>query len=164
MKIVAALMTLFSLGCSLIYAEGAYTPESILPEGVDSTISINPYTGESGYTRKGIVAATLNNVARLNALFTQEETSEQRKEIAEILTAVDGLISSLQAVGIFNLFEPTDWIGEGEQPGRVAVICLYFQRYPEKYTPPLQEQLKRVKSKISSLYLQNQIDALERTP
>ena len=30
-----------------------FTPESILPVGADSSISINPYTGESGDTRKG---------------------------------------------------------------------------------------------------------------
>jgi hypothetical protein len=148
--------------CCVGFAEGtSFTPESILPAGVDSTISTNPYTGESGNVRKGTVAATLNNVARLNQLLSQEETAERKKEIMEISTAIDQLIPSLQIIGIFDLFEPIHWIGNGEQPGRILALSLYFKQYPEKYTSVLREQLFNVKKKISSPYLREQLDSIE---
>jgi hypothetical protein len=137
-----------------------FTPESVMPAGADSTISINPYTGESGFARKGTVAATLNNVARLNQLLSQEETPELKKEIVEISTAIAQLIPSLQAIGVFDLFEPTYWIGQGEQPGRILALSLYLKHYPEKYTVALKEQLLKVKGSISSPYLRERLDAL----
>jgi hypothetical protein len=147
--------------CLVGSVEGStFTPESVLPAGADSNISINPYTGESGYARKGTVAATLNNVARLNQLLSQEETPELKKEIVEISTAIDQLIPSLQAIGVFDLFEPTYWIGKGEQPGRILALSLYFKQYPEKYTVALKEQLFKVRENISSSYLREQLDAL----
>lgn len=129
------------------------TPESILPAGVDSNISINPYTGESGSARKGTIAATLNNVARLNYLLSREETEEYRNEILAISSSIDQLIPSLQAIGLFDLFEPTYWLGKGEQLGRILVISLYFKHYPEKFTSPLRAQLLQLKEGITSLYL-----------
>lgn len=115
-------------------------PESILPAGVDSTVSVNPYTGESRETRKGTIAATLNNVALLNRLLTLE-TEESKKAVKEISATVADLIPSLNAIGMFDFFEPTYWIGIGEQPGRLLVISLFFKHYPEKYTHQLKEQL-----------------------
>ena len=139
---------------------GLFTPESVLPAGVDSTVSINPYTGESGSVRKGTVAATLNNVARLNQLLSQEETPECKREIIEISTAIDQLIPSLQFIGVFDLFEPIYWIGNGEQPGRILALALYLKHYPEKYTPALKEQLFKVKKNIFSSHLREQLDSL----
>lgn len=152
-------MGLASLNLGSIKA-APFTPEAILQEGVDSTISINPYTGESGTARKGTVAATLNNVARLNQLLSQEETEQQREEIRQISDAIDQLIPSLQVIGVFDMFEPTYWIGSGEQPGRILALSLYFKHYPEKYTPALREQLIKVKDQIHSPYLREQIEAL----
>lgn len=162
MKNTILLMSVVSSAflCITVNAEAPFTPESILPEGVDSTISTNPYTGESGLARKGTVAATLNNVARLNHLLKQEETPELRQEIIEISSAINTLIPSLQAIGMFNFFEPDFWISRGEQPGKVIVICLYFKHYPEKYTAELREKLGNVRSETSSCYLREQIDAL----
>ena len=157
------LVGLISVAGSHCFAGSAevspFTPESILPAGVDSSISINPYTGESGNARKGTVAATLNNVARLNQLFLQEETPEQKNAIVEISNAIDQLIPSLQIVGMFDLFEPIHWIGEGEQPGRVLALLLYFKHYPEKCTPALRGRLSVVREKISSPYLREQLVA-----
>lgn len=138
-----------------------FTPESLLPDGVDSLISINPYTGESGPVRKGTVVAILNNVALLNPLLLQEETLELRKEIATVSDAIDQLIPSLQAIGLFDLFEPIYWIGQGEQPARILTLALYLKRYPEKYTVDLQAYLLQIKEKISSPYLREQLESLD---
>lgn len=158
------LIGLMSLASPCLFAGSAeaapFTPESILPAGADSTISINPYTGESGNVRKGTVAATLNNVVRLNQLLSQEETPERKKEIMDISTAIAQLIPSLQIIGVFDLFEPTYWIGNGEQPGRILALSLYFKQYPEKCTPVLREQLFKVKENVSSPYLREQLDSL----
>lgn len=143
-------------------AEGSpATPEAILPAGVDSTISINPYTGESGVARKGTVAATLKNIASLNQLLSQTENLEIRKELIEISDAIDQLIPSLQVIGLFDFFEPTYWIGEGEQPGRILVLSLYLKHNPKKYSSVLQERLSEVKEKITSPYLLEQIQSLQ---
>ena len=135
---------LYSLAVAAVATAAPFTPESILPDGMDASLSVNPYTGEAGHARKGTVAATLNNVARLNQLLLQEDTPENQEEIQAILSAIDALIPSLQAIGMFDFFEPTYWIGQGEQSGRVAVICLYFQHYPEKYTTDMKERLRLI--------------------
>jgi len=141
-----------------IFAQAAQsaplTPEMVLPAGVDSSISTNPYTGESGPARKGTVAATLNNIARLNQLLVQEETAEVKNEILQISEAIDQLIPSLHVIGLFDLFEPIYWIGSGEQPGRLLTLSLYFKHYPEKCTLTLKAKLLKVKDEIPSLYLQ----------
>ncbi|MBU6383750.1 MAG: hypothetical protein KGR16_05485 [Verrucomicrobia bacterium] len=137
-----------------------FTPESVLPEGVDALISTNPYTGESGPSRKGTVVATLKNVALLNSLLLQKETLDIRKDIATISAAIDTLIPSLRVIGLFDLFEPMYWIGQGEQPGRILALVLYLKQYPEKYTLELQQHLLQVKEHISSPYLQEQLESL----
>ncbi len=158
-KVFAGLISLASSHCMAGPAEvKPLTPESILAAGVDSSISINPYTGESGEARKGTIAATLNNVARLNQLLSQEETPEQKKAIVEISNAIDPLIPSLQVVGMFDFFEPVHWIGDGEQPGRILAVLLYFNHYPEKCTPALKKRLSEVREKVSSAYLRELLD------
>lgn len=138
----------------------AFTPEKILPQGVDETISINPYTGESGYTRKGVIAATLNNVALLNKLLanSNKETALQVKEITE---AIIGLIPSLRAVGIFNLFSIEEWIAAQEQPGRMMVGVLYLQQYPSEISDKARQKLKDAINHSAPPLLINEIAKLE---
>ncbi len=158
-KILVSVGVLF---LCLSYLEGSVaTPESILPEGVDSSISINPYTGESGEARKGTIGATLNNVATLNNLFLQEETAETIEEIKQISVAIEKLIPSLNVIGVFDLFPPVYWIGSGEQSGRILAVILYFNRYPEKCTPELRKQLLAIAPNISSPYLKELLKAFE---
>jgi len=122
-----------------------FSPESILADGVDTTVSVNPYTGESGEVRKGTAAAMLNNVAKLNQLFLQEKTPENEQSIQALVEAIDQLIPALKIVGMFDLFEPMLWIGEGDQPGRLIAIQLYFKHYPEKMTPEIKQKLDSLK-------------------
>ena len=129
-----------------------FTPDSILKEGEDFTISVNPYTQESGKTRKGTIAATLNNVARLNLLLAQPLSLQQAEEIGALIKAIEELIPSLRVVGMFDFFEPIYWIGEGEQLGRIIVILLYFKHYPQELTPPLRQKIESLTSLSSSPY------------
>jgi len=109
----------------------AYTPEKILPDGVDTSRSVNPYTGETGEARKGTVAATLNNTALLNHLLADGKI----KETEEIVKAIRILIPSLKVVGVFNLFTPLEWLSSKDQPGRILCAILYLQAYPQEITP-----------------------------
>lgn len=131
-----------------------YTPEKILPAGDDYTQSINPYTGEAGPARKGIVAATLNNVALLN---THLEKGE-KQEIEEIVNAVRALIPSLKVVGVFHLFTPLEWVSSNGQPGRILAGVLFLQAYPQEMTPEIQAKLKQIRAQMPISYLIQQID------
>jgi hypothetical protein len=117
------------------------TPEMILQDGADRTTSVNPYTLESGEVRKGTVAATLNNIALLNHLIRQEKSYEGEEEIQKIVAAIDQLIPSLNVIGMFDLFEPIYWIGEGEQIGRLVALSLYIKHYPTKVSDSIRKKL-----------------------
>lgn len=131
----------------------AFTPESVLPEGVDTTISTNPYTGESGPARKGTVAATLNNIALLNTLFMQEGSSKNQEKERVITQAITSLIPSLRFIGVFDLFTPDEWLASETQPGRILAVVLYLQKYPQEITPQIKERLLHIqqKTKIKAL-------------
>lgn len=143
-------LLLLSIGCIIPLYSAPYTPEMILQDGVDSSISINPYTDESGLARKGTVGATLNNIAKLNNLLQQEHTAERESEIKAIVEAIDLLIPSLQIIGMFDLFEPLYWMGQGEQVGRVVALALYLKHYPEKDKWGLKQQINLLKTSVSS--------------
>jgi hypothetical protein len=140
-----------------------FTPQMILKDGVDETISVNPYTQESGEVRKGTVAATLNNIARLNQLFLQENSQECEEEIKAIVFAIDQLIPSLKVIGVFDLFEPIYWIGQGEQIGRIVALALYIKRYPEKDTNHLGQKILSLTNTIVSPSLRDLFQSLAST-
>jgi hypothetical protein len=123
-----------------------FTPENILPSGVDSTISTNPYTGESGHARKGIVAATLNNIALLNTLMSENTSSDNQLKIQKIVDAIKPLISSLRFVGIFDLFTPYEWLSTDTQPGRCLVAVLYLQQNPQNITTEIKQYLAQIQN------------------
>lgn len=127
-----------------------FTPQMILKDGVDVSISVNPYTQESGEARKGTIAATLNNIANLNLLIAKETNEENEHDIQAIIEAIDPLIPSLNVIGVFDLFEPIYWVGKGEQIGRIVVLSLYIKRYPEKNLGYLKEPILLVTSQVTS--------------
>lgn len=133
------------------------TPEHILPAGVDTTLSVNPYTGESGQVRKGTVAATINNIAILNRLLQEPLTLQTRENIEKTVKEIQGLLSSLRMVGMFDIFSPLEWISASSQPGRVLAIVLYMEKFPEKLTPEIKEQLGKVNDTSSSSYLSERV-------
>lgn len=144
MKICHSLI-LLSATLSLVHCASTqkkpeiYTPEAILPAGEDFTLATNPYTGEKGKARKGIIAATLNNVVLLNKLLRDERADQ--KQILAIIDAVKALLPSLNNVGIFDFFHVEEWLTTNEQPGRVLVAALYLQAYPKKLTGPARSLL-----------------------
>jgi hypothetical protein len=128
--------------------KNVFTPESILPAGADSTISKNPYTGEEGPARKGTVAATLNNIAVLNELLKKNDENPQINQLVE---AVNSLIPSLRVIGIFNLFNPDEWLrNDVDQPGRALVCVLYLQQYPKEITPYIKLRLQEIQKKSNN--------------
>jgi hypothetical protein len=134
-----------------------FTPESLLPDGVDSTISINPYTGESGPARKGTVAATLNNIALLNTKIT---SNKDEKEIQALIDTIKGIIPSLRVIGVFDLFTPEEWISSDNQPGRVLVAVLYLQQYPKEINPVIRQKLEKISSTTKFKILSQEIKKL----
>ena len=123
-----------------------FTPESVLPTGVDSTFSTNPYTGESGPARKGTVAATLNNIALLNALLSEKISSNDQIKAEAIIEAMTSLIPSLSFVGVFDLFTPEEWLSSKTQPGRVLAAVLYLQKYPQNITSEIKQRLLQIQA------------------
>ncbi len=138
---------------------GAYTPQSQLKDGVDSCISINPYTQESGEARKGTIAATLNNVALLNHLLKSETKTQEIEEIIEIL---DSLLVPLRNTGMFHLFDPIEWIGDGHQEGRVLLTALYLKKFPQEMNKEISNVLQKLTN--LSLYTKEKIDQLNISP
>lgn len=124
-------------------SQNVFTPESVLPAGVDSSASVNPYTGESGEARKGTVAATLNNIALLNKLLPGAKSEEEKKQISDLVAAVDSLMPSLRVVGMFDLFTANEWLSSPNQPGRVMAAVLYLKRYPQEISPEVRRTLVR---------------------
>lgn len=136
------------------------TPESVLPAGVDDTVISNPFTGESGYARKGTVGATLSNIALLNKALVETMTAEDKKYIQEVLENVRTLIPSLKVIGIFDVFNIEEWVSAPSQPGRVMVALLYLQRYPDALTPGIKNHLEALEKTTKIKMLK---DALSRT-
>lgn len=136
------------------------TPEQILPAGADTTQSINPYTGETAEVRKGTVAATIGNVAALNRLLQESPTPQIRANIEQIVKEIHGLLTSLRAVGMFDIFTPLEWISTSSQPGRALIVVLYVEKFPDKLTPEIKGYLEKIKDTSLSSYLSEQIDKL----
>ncbi|MDF3047069.1 MAG: hypothetical protein K0R73_187 [Candidatus Midichloriaceae bacterium] len=122
-----------------------FTPEGVLAEGVDSTVSTNPYTGESGQARKGTVAATLNNIALLNGLLSEKTSPENELKIQKIIDAITPLIPSLRVIGVFDLFTVDEWLLTDAQPGRILVAALYIKQYPQTITPQNKQRLLQIR-------------------
>jgi hypothetical protein len=135
-----------------------FTPENILPDGEDHTIAINPFTGFKGKARKGTVAATLNNIALLDRLFLENTDPEQ---IANVKKAVTELMPSLKAIGIFDFFNPTEWINS-KHLGRTYVSLLYLNHYPDEINTEIVDKLKAINQTISNPFFQSELQSLAK--
>ena len=135
-----------------------FTPETVLPSGVDSTTSTNPYTGESGPARKGTVAATLNNIALLNSLLSEQASPENQVKTDKVIEAITSLIPSLRFIGVFDLFTTEEWLSAKDQPGRVLVAVLYLQKYPQNITPAIKQLLMQIRGQTRIKTISESID------
>ncbi|MBY0282298.1 MAG: hypothetical protein K2W94_09150 [Alphaproteobacteria bacterium] len=135
-----------SLGNIVNEETSPVTPETILPDGIDKSIIINPYTNQKIEGRKGSVAAAIHNITLLNKLLNFEElTSKQLNELAHIETAMKEVIPVLAGVGIFDLFTINEWLNSNDQPGRVFVGLLYLEQNLSKINEPTKGELKKIK-------------------
>ncbi len=135
-----------------------FTPQTILADGVDSTVSKNPYTGEEGPARKGTVAATVNNVFLLNqALLAPTPDASHIESLTQTMRA---LVPSLNVIGMFNFFSVDEWLSDNRQPGRILVAILYLQHSPEKVTETIRQRLDVIRSTAAIAFLTREIDAL----
>ena len=153
-SLILFFLTLTLLPSNSYASVQVYTPEKILPTGIDSSLSVNPYTGESGQVRKGTIAATINNVALLNKLLNQGN----QEGIEEVVKAVRVLIPSLKAIGIFNMFSPMEWLSTTDQLGRILVAVLLLQAYPAEITTEIKAKLAQIREQTPISYLAQEID------
>ena len=140
--------------------QGAFTPEAILPKGVDTSNSINPYTGESGNVRKGTIAATIYNVALLNTALTAPSTEKNQQQINQLIEEILRLIPSLKVVAMFDLFTPGEWMTDKTQPGRILTALLYLQKYPKKITSENKTQIQALHQSTHIKEIKDIIDQL----
>lgn len=135
-----------------------FTPDLILPDGADGTVSVNPYTQEAGPVRKGTVAATLNNIAVLNGLFSSPDPQNE-PPIIEMTEAIQALLPSLRVIGVFDLFNVEEWLRTDTQQGRLYVTALYLERYPQEINEKVAKRLMALRGENLSTHVQKAIDA-----
>lgn len=158
-----ALMLLYTTGVIAVdpavqVGNEIFTQEKLLPAGVDSTIATNPYTGESGPARKGIIAATLNNIVLLNKYLSENMSATDVEKVQEISQVIESLVPSLRVVGIFDLFNPEEWFSSRTQPGRLFATVLYLQKYPQEMTPNIRKQLENIQKQTKIKVLSELIE------
>lgn len=147
------LLTSLSLTGFTFASPSPVVPSDILPDGVDKTISVNPWTGEKGMVRKGTVAATLNNIFVLNSLLKEEKLNTD--EIDVYKDSMESLISSLNYVGMFDIFSVDDWLRDDLQPGKQLVAILYLKEYTGSSNAFTEKKLKQLAE--SNTYFDNLI-------
>ncbi|HSX04287.1 MAG TPA: hypothetical protein VLG76_06115 [Rhabdochlamydiaceae bacterium] len=135
----------------------AFTPEEILPAGVDYAMAVNPFTGLTGKIRKATVAASLNNIALLNKLLVEDTELDQIRRIDK---AISKLIPSLKVVGVFDLFSLDEWASNDLQLGRIYIVLIYLKQYPEEMTDRLASILKKIKKNTKSRSLRSKLDTI----
>jgi hypothetical protein len=143
------------------FASDPSTLEKLLPIGVDSAIVTNPYTGERGDVRKGTIGASIQNIALLNKLFEQSNSSDQ--PIDEIVSEIRKLIPSLKVLGMFDIFNHEEWlnISLSKQWGRVTCVLLYFEKYPAEIDSRIKSQILLLKEKDAPKALLKLINSLK---
>jgi len=123
------------------------TPESVLPNNVDSRTITNPFTGEVSRDqgRKGTVGAALINVALLDKLFTQSSLSaDENKAIFDIFRTIGESAPVLRSLGMFDIFDYAEWL-QLRSPhswGRICVALITLNQATEAVTMDVQRQLE----------------------
>ena len=88
------------------------------------------------------MAATILNVKAFNALKDQQELEGLRSQQLALIPVLD-------RVGLFDLFQPMDWLRDNE--GRTWIGVLYFHVFPEKMDEQVQKRLIDVSQTASPL-------------
>ncbi|MBN8511673.1 MAG: hypothetical protein J0L79_01395 [Rickettsiales bacterium] len=103
-------------------------PEDALETGLDGNVVKNPFTGESGWARKGVIGATEFNIVAMDNLLKKHNPLQEDKEVFwETVRLIDGRIESLRYIGLFDLFLPSEWMGTVKCPARFLTGVLFFK-------------------------------------
>jgi len=115
--------------------------ENVMKDEENIAKLINPYTGESFEGRKGSIAATIKNIATLNKMIKERTKTE---ELNQAINEFSKLMDVCNAAGMFDLFEPQEWLNSREQPGRVLAAIILLQKHPQKANKESLEILKKL--------------------
>jgi hypothetical protein len=138
-----------------------FTPESMIPSGVDEASATNPYDGEQGVIRKGTIEATIVNIALLNRLLNDShQTADSQIQIDMAVDEIKHLIPSLKILGMFDVFVVDEWTNfkPSRQWGRMVCILLYLQQYPDNITMDIKEKLHNLRKLAPSKVITDLID------
>ena len=163
--LILNLFIVLEIMSSLSFADNAFTPEKMLPAGIDEAEVTNPYTGEKRKARKGTVAATINNIALLNKLFLEPISSAVSEElIKESIEEMRKLMPSLKVIGVFNIFTPEEWLNiqDSKQWGRVTCVLLYLEKYPDIINSDIKSRIKAIEKASPPLVITNIINVLKK--
>jgi hypothetical protein len=157
-----SVLSLVMVMASNANASEAITPEKVLPDGVDSATVMNPFTGEKGFSRKGTVAATIQNIAALNKLFANKPSKENDKDIENIMAEIKRLVPFLRVIGVFDMFNVDEWLDNthSTQWGRIVCALLYIEQYPELLNDARKKQILILKASSPSKAINKIIDRL----
>ncbi|ARB92037.1 hypothetical protein [Legionella longbeachae] len=101
-------------------------------------------------------------VSMINAYFFDElsrlDTTNQEKNLLEIIEVESKLVPSLKALDIIGFFSPMEWL-QCDNQGRIMIILLYFTQQPEAVTPEIVQQLKEKYTTLIPI-LQKMVDQI----
>jgi hypothetical protein len=139
-------------------------PDQILPDN-QNTIVLDGIS-----LRKGSIAATAINSARLNDLFDRPISDESSKAIEDIIDVLikESLGEKMVLLKMFDFFKVEEWLQSEDDKllGRHVVAALALIKYPNLATGKALDRLKFLKDKspVNSIkkIFENAITAIER--
>lgn len=164
LRFILNLFIVLEMMSSVSFADNVFTPEKMLPAGIDEAEVTNPYTGEKRKARKGTVAATINNIALLNKLLLEPNSSAtSEKLIKESIEEMRKLMPSLKVIGVFNIFIPEEWLNiqDSNQWGRTTCVLLYLEKYPDIINSKIKSRIKAIEKASPPEVITNIINELK---
>ncbi|AZL15800.1 hypothetical protein [Rickettsiales endosymbiont of Stachyamoeba lipophora] len=150
-----------ALSFMLVNAALAVTNDQVLANEVDSSISVNPITGEKGEVRNGTLAATMVNAVEIGKLLSKVQlTQEEFKQFEELENQQKELIPYAKLTGIYDFFTVDEWMSDKSNLGRLYTGLLALERFPELLTKERKTFLKRVAKKTPNPQIKAKIKVL----
>lgn len=115
----------------------ALRPSDILPDGIDSR-----KTEDGTKIRKGTIKTTIENIKILNEILAAPAMPERKQIIEKNLEPVVELIKPIEQGGLFEFFEPLEWLQDDQNQGRILVTALYLKSFPNQVTPIVKGRLE----------------------
>ncbi len=130
--ILSAILVLNSHVC-------AVQPQDVLKDESSETVT------DSGVSvRKGTIYATILNIRQFDQLIKENDSSEKSEKIEKIKQDISSVIPALEAVKLFELFSPEEWlIYRPGNEGRLLVGLLYLQQFPQHWNAKIIDDLNK---------------------